>query len=453
MKKILHLFSDPSHSALWSRYLRMITMIALLAFGSLGGWGAELPARLGTPAGNGTWNEDTKTYTWNSNTNNLMDLFFNENLTGRLGTEYAAIVITTSNYSNQPYRIVFLDENINIIATISFYSAGEKTLVFADRKETKDLNLSSVRYIRFGGDSGNGSITLDYSKTKLVGHKVTFSATPNGQGNVTATYYGKDFQSGNAVAPGTELTLTATPTADNLFWTWRQKIDGNYTPAWDGKYTAGFHGATSTATINQDLDMQADFSSIWLSAKQKDTDKEYGSVKILQYGNDKGTDYHTTPWPPDIKFVAEDGPSGSFKGWYKDASYTQQADDVTKDEKNYTYTDKTYCPQITDQNVTLFAKFECNIQNNTQIVVLDVDTTKLDRGSNVKKVEYKNNELVVTTIKTNDNVLYLKKFDKNENKGTGIRIHAKGDKYRLIVRLDSNKDSTKVIKIDEATDN
>ena len=59
MKKILHLFSDPSHSALWSRYLRMITMIALLAFGSLGGWGTELPARLGKPAGNGTWNEDT----------------------------------------------------------------------------------------------------------------------------------------------------------------------------------------------------------------------------------------------------------------------------------------------------------------------------------------------------------------------------------------------------------
>ncbi|MBS7368290.1 MAG: hypothetical protein KIG82_09005, partial [Prevotella sp.] len=121
MKKILHLLSDPSHSALWSRYLRMITMIALLAFGSLGGWGEELPARLGTPAGNGTWNEDTKTYTWNSNTNNLMDLFSEEYLNGKLGTEYAAIVITTSNYSNQPYRIGFLDENINIIATISFY--------------------------------------------------------------------------------------------------------------------------------------------------------------------------------------------------------------------------------------------------------------------------------------------------------------------------------------------
>ena len=41
MKKILHLFSDPSHSALWSRYLRMLTLIALLAFGSHGVWGEE----------------------------------------------------------------------------------------------------------------------------------------------------------------------------------------------------------------------------------------------------------------------------------------------------------------------------------------------------------------------------------------------------------------------------
>lgn len=430
-------------------------MIALLAFGSLGGWGAELPARLGTPAGNGTWNEDTKTYTWNSNTNNLMDLFKDHDLTNKLGTEYAAIVITTSNYSNQPYRIVFLDENINIIATISFYSAGEKTLVFADRNETKDKNLSSVRYIRFGGDSGNGSITLDYSKTKLVGHKVNFKATPNGQGNVTATYYGKDFQPGNAVAPGTQLTLTATPTGDNLFWTWRQKINGTYENQWHGSYTAGFNAATSTATITQDLDLQADFSSIWLRAKQKDTDKEYGSVKILQYGNDKGTEYHTTPWPGDIKFVAENSDKGSFVGWYKDESYNTPADTEKKGEKTYTYTDKTYCPpQITNDNFTLYAKFECNIQNNTQSVPLNVDISSLNKGSNVKNVVYNtDNELAVTTINTYDNVLYLKTFKTGENKGTGIRIHARGAKYRLIVRLDSNKDSTKVIYINDATDN
>ena len=75
MKQNLHTFRDHRSLALWSRYLRMITMIALLAFGPLGGWGAELQARLGTPAGTGTWNEDTKTDTGNSNTNDQMDVF------------------------------------------------------------------------------------------------------------------------------------------------------------------------------------------------------------------------------------------------------------------------------------------------------------------------------------------------------------------------------------------
>ena len=137
MKKILHLFSDPSHSALWSRYLRMITMIALLAFGSLGGWGEVLPGRLGKPAGNGTWNSQTNKYTWTLNYSNLMDLFSDQDLTGKLGTEYAAIVFTTSGYtSGQEYRIVFMEEgNSDPLATVAFYSEGTQTVVFAENKK------------------------------------------------------------------------------------------------------------------------------------------------------------------------------------------------------------------------------------------------------------------------------------------------------------------------------
>ena len=69
MKKILHLFSDPSHSALWSRYLRMITMIALLAFGSLGGWAETKSISLESinPTKKGTkceWTANTRTLRW-----------------------------------------------------------------------------------------------------------------------------------------------------------------------------------------------------------------------------------------------------------------------------------------------------------------------------------------------------------------------------------------------------
>lgn len=347
MKKILHLFSDPSHSALWSRYLRMITMIALLAFGSLGGWGEELSGNLGAPASSsGQWDSGSHKYTWTESYSNLMDLFSGIDLTDKLGKDYAAIVFTTSGYNkDQEYRIVFGNDVNDNIATIVFYSDGtNKQVVFAKHENTKDIDLSTVKYIKFGGNTGSGSITLDPSSIKLVGHKVTFSAAQSDKGTVTATYYGKPFQSGNAVAPGTELTLTATPTEGNLFWTWRQKIGDNYIPEWEGSYNAPFKGGATPpeATINQALDMQADFSSIWVKAIQQESDKEYGSVKILHNELDKGTEYHITPWPGNIKFVAEDGAKGFFVGWYIDALYNTPAADVKNDigEIIYKNTDK-----------------------------------------------------------------------------------------------------------------
>ena len=157
MKKILHLFSDPSNSALWSRYLRMLTLIALFAFGSLGGWGEVLPGRLGIPAGNGTWNSQTNKYTWTLNYSNLMDLFSDQDLTGKLGKDYAAIVFTTSGYtSGQEYRIVFMEEgNSTPLATVAFDREGTQTVVFAENENTKDIDLSKVTYIKFGGNTGN----------------------------------------------------------------------------------------------------------------------------------------------------------------------------------------------------------------------------------------------------------------------------------------------------------
>lgn len=48
----------------------------------------------------------------------------------------------------------------NAIASIVFYSEGQKDLVFAERNETKDLDLSTIDHISFGGASGEGSITV-----------------------------------------------------------------------------------------------------------------------------------------------------------------------------------------------------------------------------------------------------------------------------------------------------
>lgn len=523
-------------------------MIALLAFGSLGGWGEELPGNLGAPASSsGQWDSGSHKYTWTESHSNLMDLFSGTDLTGKLGTEYAAIVFTTSGYtSGQEYRIVFGNDVNDKIATIVFYSDGtNKQVVFAKHENTKDIDLSTVKYIKFGGYTSNGSITLDPNSIKLEGHKVTFSATQQDKGTVTATYFDKPFQSGNAVAPGTQLTLTATPNYGELFWTWRQKVGDNYVPSWEtDKYTAGFGGSTSTATITQALDMQADFSSIWVKAIQNESDKEYGSVKILHNDQDKGTEYHITPWPGNIKFVAEDGPKGFFVGWYIDASYNMPAGTVTKEDgMTYTSTNKIYCPDIQGNDVTLYAKFErgvqvnanvepsflsptikiyqrdhtdwvinngqyvkkattavfnvedidgytfkgwyqgetqktaektcdysnvyadvtltakfeCNIANNTQKVDL---SNYYEPGGNVDITatnwDDKNKTLSVTTKGQWDNVLYLTKIN-NENRGTGIRIHASGKPYRVIVRFNEKvenetKSLTKDIKIDESTE-
>ena len=106
MKKILHLFSDPSHSALWSRYLRMLTLIALLAFGSHGVWGLGIKRNvsmtnisLPTTDSKGTF--ENKVYTWSDGSNNLIQL---KDLDNSDLSEYEKIVVPVSNWS-----IVFLD--------------------------------------------------------------------------------------------------------------------------------------------------------------------------------------------------------------------------------------------------------------------------------------------------------------------------------------------------------
>ena len=108
MKKILHLFSDPSHSALWSRYLRMLTLIALFAFGSHGVWGLGIKRNvsmtnisLPTTDSKGTF--ENKVYTWSDGSNNLIQL---KDLDNSDLSEYEKIVVPVSNWSIGVLRCV-----------------------------------------------------------------------------------------------------------------------------------------------------------------------------------------------------------------------------------------------------------------------------------------------------------------------------------------------------------
>ena len=122
-------------------------------------WGGvkatKLYATYGTPASNGKWDAETNTYTWTGNYSNLMTIF--EFPSGDLG-DYTSLHLTTSNYSDA-YRVCFMNGS-TAVATISFYSGGEKDIVFSERTETKDLDMSQITHISFGGSSGSGSIVL-----------------------------------------------------------------------------------------------------------------------------------------------------------------------------------------------------------------------------------------------------------------------------------------------------
>ncbi len=134
---------------------KMMLTLSLLIAGVGGANATKTFATYGTPASNGTWNAETRTYSWTASSSNLMTIFEFPN--GELA-DYQSIHLTTSDYTNA-YRICLMNGS-TAVATIAFYSAGQKDINFADRDNTKDLDLSQITHISFGGASGSGSIVL-----------------------------------------------------------------------------------------------------------------------------------------------------------------------------------------------------------------------------------------------------------------------------------------------------
>lgn len=140
-------------------------MLTLALLGVSNANATKVFATFGTPASSGSWNAETQTYTWTAGWSNLMPIFTFAN--GELA-EYTALHLTTSEYtSGQEYRVCFMNGS-TAVATITFYSAGEKNLVLSERSETKDLDLSKITAIQFGGASGAGSVKLDPTSVYLV---------------------------------------------------------------------------------------------------------------------------------------------------------------------------------------------------------------------------------------------------------------------------------------------
>ena len=134
----------------------LLLLVALFAVGGVNVWaGDKVYATYGTPADQGTWNSETGVYSWTQSYSNLMTIF---TFTGGALEKYASLHLTTADYTDS-YRVCFMNGSTPV-ATIAFYSDGQKDLVFAERSETKDVDLSQITHISFGGNSGSGSVTL-----------------------------------------------------------------------------------------------------------------------------------------------------------------------------------------------------------------------------------------------------------------------------------------------------
>ena len=165
----LHSFSSRGSGICRLLFLRTFMVMMLFITGSNGIYaGVDLKATLSKPASHGTWNQENNQYSWDLGCTNLMPIF--TGLKGKLNTDYVALKFTTSNYTDKTdnYRVCFMNGGA-LVATVPFESAGEITIEFSKQTELKGIDLSQVDNIKFGGNSGKGSITLDPASIALVG--------------------------------------------------------------------------------------------------------------------------------------------------------------------------------------------------------------------------------------------------------------------------------------------
>lgn len=189
-------FSSRGSGVYRSLFLRTFMVMMLFITGSNGIYaGEDLKATIEAPASNGTWNPSNGTYNWTLGYDNLMPIF--RITQGTLKTDYVALKFTTSNYTSK-YRVCFMN-GTTAVATVTFDSAGEKTIKISELIPEKGKDLSQVDNIQFGGGLyiSSGSITLDPNSIVLVGQLQnntqrydlsTFKVTNQG-GNVQSAAY------------------------------------------------------------------------------------------------------------------------------------------------------------------------------------------------------------------------------------------------------------------------
>ena len=338
----LHSFSNRGSGVYRSLFLRTFMVMMFFITGSNGIYaGEDLKATLETPAGNGSWDGTKNEYSWTESTNNLMTIF--TGLKGKLKTDYVALKFTTSNCTNA-YRVCFMDGDV-LVAYIGFWLSGDKNLDFSNQAELKNVDLSKVDNIRFGGYSDTGSITLDPNSIVLVGQsQVTVSPSDAAKGTVYFTVGNDATQYRSATVPNhTKVKFYANPNTENVVFT-----------GWGGDGTGRYSNPTEVE-VTKDLNFTAKFDN---GIHIKCTVEPYGAAEPDVY--QKG---HLDWKLPDNGYVAP-GQATTFgfknqQGKYKFLGWYDANNHALSTEKSYTV-DKI------NAETNVIAKFCVDIQNNTQ---------------------------------------------------------------------------------------
>lgn len=397
--------------------------------------GEDLRATLPTTqAGNGdwTWYPSENKYSWEKPWNNLMPIF--TGLKGKLNTDYVALKFTTSKYiKDQPYRVCFMqDGNTQPIAEIRFYSEGDKNLVFADRDELKDKDLSNVDKILFGGASTSGSITLDPASIVLVGQsKITVSPNDANKGSVYFTVGNDAKQQTSAIVPNhTNVKFYAKPNTENVVFT-----------GW-GEDGIGRYSNPTQVEVTKDLNFIANFAD-GIHIKCTVDPSNAAEPDVYQKGHldwKLPSDGYVGPGLATTFGFKNQQERYNFLGWYDETTGKK----LTKET--------TYTVDKINAETNVIAKFSTDIQNNTKRYDFS-KFTLTNQGAHVQSAEYNKSEdaLKVTTEWAWDNYFPLYK-DLNGTNSTGVRLTAKGVKFRIIAKTSDKDNNTFKVNVPESND-
>ena len=387
MKKILHLFSDRSHSALWSRYLRMLTLLALLAFGSHGVWGEETatPKESWTPEEKkltgdvftgdymsinlaGSWQFESgqsaikkiKGYNYPEKKESVTKQELNTYLSGK-----TYINITAKATGTIKVKGLYGDDKYKIVVGRSEWDQGVK--FFEDPIQSIGWGISTeIEFMVFGGRNyyvfvpeGGDAIFQGIEFFAGHGNNVMLANVDNGVVTLEVAYpyiANTTITEGNFAqcVDGYDITIKPQPADEYVYWCTKVSAD-------DGSVKDKYFYSSLVITKEQLKEFEG--KNITFTPEFVLGIKVYALAEVggtAKYSLNNSDQENGSLQKPDQNFVFTATPYDgyTFSGWY----------DSSNNPVSY---DKTYTASSVKTDLTLTAKFEATAINEKRTITVD----------------------------------------------------------------------------------